>query len=258
MFDVNFSEMMVIAVVAFIVIGPERLPKVARTLGHLLGRGQRYISGVKADIARDIGIEELRQLQEKVQKEYKSAEEAVNQVTQTLNLHAQEVTQSLNQQVEQARESINQQSQLNSEAQSSTVQQSPSEQKNFPNASERDKGTPLLSKQGDGNIEGSVRASGESLADELEFKKLSSAYQEATRNLYAQQEAARNLHVQEEKLGQLRQKSDQQVSVNDQAVLQDQLVQQPHSALSQSKEANVQQAQPALQNIPEQKRFPID
>jgi sec-independent protein translocase protein TatB len=258
MFDVNFSEMMVIAVVAFIVIGPERLPKVARTLGHLLGRGQRYISGVKADIARDIGIEELRQLQEKVQKEYKSAEEAVNQVTQTLNLHAQEVTQSLNQQVEQARESINQQSQLNSEVQSSTVQQSTPEQKNFPKASERDKGTPLLSKQGDGNIEGSVQASGESLADELEFKKLSSAYQEATRNLYAQQEAARNLHIQEEKLRQLKQKTDQQASINDQTVLQDQLVQQPHSAVSQSKQASVQQAQPVLQIIPEQKRFPID
>ncbi len=243
MFDVNFSEMMVIAVVAFIVIGPERLPKVARTLGHLLGRGQRYISGVKADIARDIGIEELRQLQEKVQKEYKSAEEAVNQVTQTLNLHAQEVTQSLNQQVEQAREGINQQSQLNSEVQSSTVQQSTSEQKNFPKASE---------------IEGSVRASGESSAEELEFKKLSSAYQEATRNLYAQQEAARNLHIQEEKLRQLRPKTDQQASIDDQAVPQDQLVQQPHSVVSQLKQANVQQAQPALQIIPEQKRFPID
>ena len=247
MFDVNFSEMMVIAVVAFIVIGPERLPKVARTLGHLLGRGQRYISGVKADIARDIGIEELRQLQEKVQNEYKSAEAAVNQVTQTLNLHAQEVTQSLNQQVEQARESVNQQSQLNSEVQS-TAQQSTSEQKNFPKASDRDKGAPLLSKQGDDNFEGSARASGESLAEELEFKKLSSAYQEATRNLYAQQEAARNLHVQ----------ADKQISLNDQSVLQDQLVQQPHSAVSQSKQANVQEAQPVLQIIPEQKRFPID
>lgn len=251
MFDVNFSEMMVIAVVAFIVIGPERLPKVARTLGHLLGRGQRYISGVKADIARDIGIEEMRQLQEKVQKEYKSAEEAVNQVTQTLNLHAQEVTQSLNQQVEQAREGINQQSQLNSEVQPSAVQQSISEQKNSPRASERDN-------KGDGNIEGSARASGESSAEELEFKKLSSAYQEATRNLYAQQEAARKLHIQEEKLRQLRQKTDQQAGIDDQTAPQDLSVQQPHSAVSQSKQANVQQVQSTLQTISEQKRFPID
>jgi len=255
MFDVNFSEMMVIAVVAFIVIGPERLPKVARTLGHLLGRGQRYISSVKADIARDIGIEELRQLQEKVQKEYKSAEEAVNQVTQTLNLHAQEVTQSLSQQVEQARESVNQQSQLNSEVQS-TEQQDTSELKSFPKVREKDKGTPpSLSNEGSDHIEGTVRASGVSMADELEFKTLSSSYQEATRNLYAQQEAARNLHAQEEKLRQLRQNADKQASVNDQTVLQDQLVQQPHSAVTQP---SVQQAQSELQITPEQKRFPID
>ncbi|RFC38349.1 MAG: twin arginine-targeting protein translocase TatB [Candidatus Nitrotoga sp. LAW] len=257
MFDVNFSEMMVIAVVAFIVIGPERLPKVARTLGHLLGRGQRYISGVKADIARDLRIEELRQLQEKVQNEYKSAEEAVNQVTQTLNLHAQEVTQSLNQQVEQARESINQQSQLNAEVQS-TVQQSTSEQKNFPTASERDKGAPPLSAQGGDNIEGSVHVSGANLADEVEFKTLSSAYQEATRNLYAQQEAARNLRVQEEKLRQLRQNADQQVSVNDQTALQDQLIQQPHNVVTQPKQASIQQVQPELRMTAEQKKFPID
>jgi len=255
MFDVNFSEMMVIAVVAFIVIGPERLPKVARTLGHLLGRGQRYISSVKADIERDIGIAELRQLQEKVQKEYKSAEEAVNQVTQTLNLHAQEVTQSLSQQVEQARESVNQQSQLNSEVQS-TEQQDTSELKSFPKVRERDNGTPpSLSKEGSDRIEGTVRASGVSMADELEFKTLSSSYQEATRNLYAQQEAARNLHAQEEKLRQLRKNADKQASVNDQTVLQDQLVQQPHSAVTQP---SVQQAQSELQITPEQKRFPID
>ena len=50
MFDVGLSEMMVIAVVALIVIGPERLPKVARTLGHLFGRMQRYVNDVKSDI----------------------------------------------------------------------------------------------------------------------------------------------------------------------------------------------------------------
>ena len=52
MFGVDFSELMVILVVALIVVGPERLPKVARTLGLLWGRAQRYVNGVKADIAR--------------------------------------------------------------------------------------------------------------------------------------------------------------------------------------------------------------
>jgi sec-independent protein translocase protein TatB len=60
MFDVSFTEMMVIGVIALIVIGPERLPKVARTIGHLLGRAQRYVSDVKSDIRREIELDELR------------------------------------------------------------------------------------------------------------------------------------------------------------------------------------------------------
>jgi sec-independent protein translocase protein TatB len=63
MFDVGFSEIVVIAVVALIVIGPERLPKVARTLGHLFGRMQRYVNDVKADISREMELDELRKLQ---------------------------------------------------------------------------------------------------------------------------------------------------------------------------------------------------
>ena len=53
MFDIGFSEMIVCAVVALVVIGPERLPRVARTLGVLFGRLQRYVTQVKADINRD-------------------------------------------------------------------------------------------------------------------------------------------------------------------------------------------------------------
>jgi len=59
-FDAGFSELMVIAVVALIVIGPERLPRVARTLGHLFGRLQRYVNDVKADINREMELDELR------------------------------------------------------------------------------------------------------------------------------------------------------------------------------------------------------
>lgn len=67
MFDVAFSEIVVIAVVALIVIGPERLPRVARTLGHMFGRLQRYVNDVKADISREIELDELRKLQGEVQ-----------------------------------------------------------------------------------------------------------------------------------------------------------------------------------------------
>ena len=67
MFDVGFSELIVIGIVALVVIGPERLPKVARTAGHLLGRLQRYVNDVKADINREMQLDELRKLQADMQ-----------------------------------------------------------------------------------------------------------------------------------------------------------------------------------------------
>jgi sec-independent protein translocase protein TatB len=78
MFDVGFSEMVVIAVVALIVIGPERLPKVARTLGHLFGRMQRYVNDVKSDISREMELDELRKLQATVQEAARSIEQSVS------------------------------------------------------------------------------------------------------------------------------------------------------------------------------------
>jgi sec-independent protein translocase protein TatB len=78
MFDIGFSELMVIAVVALVVIGPERLPKVARTLGHLFGRMQRYVNDVKADITREMQLEELRKLQSEMEQAARSVETSVN------------------------------------------------------------------------------------------------------------------------------------------------------------------------------------
>jgi sec-independent protein translocase protein TatB len=79
MFDVGFSEILVIAVVALIVIGPERLPKVARTLGHLFGRMQRYVTQVKGDIEREMELEELRKLQGTVQDAARNVERTFQQ-----------------------------------------------------------------------------------------------------------------------------------------------------------------------------------
>jgi sec-independent protein translocase protein TatB len=67
MFDVSFSELMVIAVIALIVIGPEKLPKVARTLGALTGRMQRYVAQVKEEVNREVRFQELQQLQQEIQ-----------------------------------------------------------------------------------------------------------------------------------------------------------------------------------------------
>jgi sec-independent protein translocase protein TatB len=79
MFDIGFSELMVIGIVALIVIGPEKLPKVARTLGHLLGRAQRYVNDVKSDINREIQLDELKKLQSEVTESARSLEDSVRQ-----------------------------------------------------------------------------------------------------------------------------------------------------------------------------------
>lgn len=66
MFGLSFSELFVIGIVALIVLGPERLPKVARTVGHLTGRAQRYMRDIKSDIQREMDIQELSKLKEEV------------------------------------------------------------------------------------------------------------------------------------------------------------------------------------------------
>ena len=60
MFDIGFFELVIIGVVALLVIGPERLPKVARTVGMWLGRGRRFVASVKTDIEREIAADELK------------------------------------------------------------------------------------------------------------------------------------------------------------------------------------------------------
>ncbi|MBI2319090.1 MAG: Sec-independent protein translocase subunit TatB [Betaproteobacteria bacterium] len=77
MFDIGFSEMLLIGVVALVVIGPERLPKVARTMGHLFARLQRYVNEVKADINREIELDELRKFKSEFEQAAHSVESAV-------------------------------------------------------------------------------------------------------------------------------------------------------------------------------------
>jgi sec-independent protein translocase protein TatB len=78
MFDIGFSELLVIGVVALIVIGPQKLPRVARTAGHLLGRLQRYVADVKADINREIELEELRKMRDSMQNAASEMQSAVD------------------------------------------------------------------------------------------------------------------------------------------------------------------------------------
>ncbi len=84
MFDVGFTELMVIALVGLIVIGPERLPKVARTVGHLLGRLQRYVGDVKSDISREMQLEDLKKLQAQVQEQARDLDRQINDQMKTV------------------------------------------------------------------------------------------------------------------------------------------------------------------------------
>jgi len=79
MFDISFSELLVIGIVALVVIGPERLPKVARTIGLLLGRAQRYVNDVKSDINREMQLDELKKLQTQVTDSARELESSVRQ-----------------------------------------------------------------------------------------------------------------------------------------------------------------------------------
>lgn len=78
MFNFGISELMIIAVVGLIVIGPERLPRVARTLGHLFGRMQRYVTEIKADINREVELDELRKFQSSMKEAAQEIEESVS------------------------------------------------------------------------------------------------------------------------------------------------------------------------------------
>jgi sec-independent protein translocase protein TatB len=105
MFDIGFSELIVIGLVALIVIGPERLPRVARTAGHLLGRLQRYVNDVKADINREVQLDELKRLQQEVEnsaremeltmhKEVSAVEESLGAPIKALEAEAAKIDES--------------------------------------------------------------------------------------------------------------------------------------------------------------------
>lgn len=79
MFDISFMELLVISMVALIVIGPERLPAVARTVGHLYGRCRNFVYRIKIDIHNEMRMEELKKMQTSAQETAQTIEESVQQ-----------------------------------------------------------------------------------------------------------------------------------------------------------------------------------
>ena len=88
MIDLGLSKLAIIGVVALIVIGPEKLPKVARMAGTLYGRAQRYLHDVKSEVSREIELDELRNLHKEV---HESAQSFKDEVEQSMSSHVDEV-----------------------------------------------------------------------------------------------------------------------------------------------------------------------
>ncbi len=95
MFGVDFSEIMVILVVALVVIGPQRLPKVARTMGQWWGRMQQYVNRIKMDVTTSMELEELRELERKVKAEAEALERSVQQAGNDLNHEVRQLEKEL-------------------------------------------------------------------------------------------------------------------------------------------------------------------
>jgi sec-independent protein translocase protein TatB len=105
MFDIGFSELLVIGVVALIVIGPERLPKVARTAGHLYGRMQRYVATVKSDISQEIQLDELRRAGQSFKESVESTVSDVQQQTTVVDDYLRKETASISKEMSAIAES---------------------------------------------------------------------------------------------------------------------------------------------------------
>ncbi len=84
MFDIGFSELLMIAIVALVVIGPERLPGVARNVGRFTGRLQRYVNDIKRDFNREIEFDEIRRLQQEMETTVQTMQESMRVVESTL------------------------------------------------------------------------------------------------------------------------------------------------------------------------------
>lgn len=78
MIDLGFDKLGLIGIVALIAIGPERLPRVARTVGHLLGKAQRYVADVKAEVNRSIELEDLKKMKTEFEDAARNVEQTVS------------------------------------------------------------------------------------------------------------------------------------------------------------------------------------
>lgn len=93
MFDIGFSELLVIGVAALVVLGPERLPRLARDVGRWVGRARHYVNRVRDEIDREVELGELRRLRDEIEARARAVEDHLDTVEQSLHATLDEVAQ---------------------------------------------------------------------------------------------------------------------------------------------------------------------
>ena len=91
MLDLGIEKMALIGVVALIVIGPEKLPRVARTVGTLLGKAQRYVNDVKAEVNRSMELDELRKMKSTVEDAARDVEQSIHSEANSIEKSFREI-----------------------------------------------------------------------------------------------------------------------------------------------------------------------
>ena len=92
MFDIGFAEMLIIGIVALLVIGPERLPGVARKAGGYFARLRRFVTNVRADVEREFRTDELQRMLQQQQDELQSLKDVVNETRKDADLESIEAS----------------------------------------------------------------------------------------------------------------------------------------------------------------------
>lgn len=93
MIDIGLTKIALIGVVALVVIGPEKLPQVARLAGTLFGRAQRYMNQVKAEVGREMELEELRKMQQEMQQTASEVQQDIDEASRTINAAVSEAAE---------------------------------------------------------------------------------------------------------------------------------------------------------------------
>ena len=106
MFDMGFQEIVLIGVIALIVIGPERLPSVARSIGLWVGKMQRFVAGVKSDIASELQTDELRSMLNSQEDQIRELKDMVKEARTGLERTANETKASVNEGMQSAVEQV--------------------------------------------------------------------------------------------------------------------------------------------------------